>query len=201
MLNSYPNQPGVYCFKNIINDKVYIGSTQCLYNRLNQHLKNKDSNQHLQNAIKHYGINSFCITYQVLKTSDQALCLEQMLLDYIFKLKISCYNIASTVGGGKVRVCYKNHKQLSEAGGSSKSKNKYGLNVFQPDTIYSFSSGVEASYFIKVSTGNICYSCKNVKPYNSELGRWLFSDVSIEDLKFKFNNLTQKEIKGHLKYL
>ncbi len=34
-----PQQPGTYCFHNIINSKVYVGSAQCLFTRINNHLK------------------------------------------------------------------------------------------------------------------------------------------------------------------
>ncbi len=192
----FPKQPGVYCFKNTVNNKVYIGSAQCLYTRINRHLKNQNSNPHLQNAIKHYGINTFCITYQVLETKKQALCLEQMLLDYIFKLSISCYNIADKAAGGCVGT-KENHQKLSELGGGSNAKVRFALEVNNVNKIHTFKSSYEAANFTGVTPGNISASCKNAKPENSESGRWLLSDISIDDLKAKFNTLTKAEIKGY----
>jgi group I intron endonuclease len=190
----FPKQPGVYCFKNTVNNKVYIGSAQCLYTRINMHLKAKYSNRHLQSAIKYYGIDSFCITYQVLETKEQALCLEQMLLDYIFKLSINCYNIADKVSGGCIGT-KENHRKLSYTNKGYNAKVRYALEVNSPNKIYTFKSSYEAANFTGVPQGRVPYSCKNAKPYNGS-GRWLFSDISIDDLKAKFNNLTKKEIKG-----
>jgi group I intron endonuclease len=191
----FSKQPGVYCFKNTVNNKVYIGSAQCLNARINKHLKARDSNPHLQNAIGHYGIDSFCITYQVLETKEEALCLEQMLLDYIFKLNISCYNIANKVSGGCVGT-KENHRKLCSKGNGSKAKVRYSLEVNNPEIIYTFKSSYEAEAFTKVLNKYISTACKTASPCNSELGRWLFSDVSKADLINKFNNLTKAQIKG-----
>jgi group I intron endonuclease len=182
----FPKQAGVYCFKNTVNNKIYIGSAQCLHTRINNHLKNQSSNPHLQNAIKHYGINTFCITYQVLKTKEEALCLEQMLLDYIFKLNIDCYNISISATDGKVLADYSNHGLSCEKGGGCKAKITYGLEVNNPEQIQFFKSKYEAAKITKVFQGEVHKSCKNIKPTNGQ-GRWLFSDVSIEDLQTKFN--------------
>jgi hypothetical protein len=59
--------------------------------------------------------------------------------------------------------------KICEKGGGSKAKVRYALEVSS--------------------------SCKTAKPENGN-GRYLFSDVSIDDLKAKFNNLTKAEIKG-----
>jgi group I intron endonuclease len=175
----YPNYPGAYCFWNKISNKIYVGSALNLNNRINNHLKAKNSNQHLQNAIRHYGINSFCITYQVLETKEEALCLEQMLLDYIFKLNIPKYNLSANASGGA----------------GLNSLLIYALNVEKPKNTYIFKSRLEAKTFTKVSRINIWRSCKDAQPENGD-GRWLFSDISEKDLIYKFNNLKQKEIKG-----
>jgi predicted GIY-YIG superfamily endonuclease len=149
---SPPKQPGVYCFKNTVNNKVYIGSAQCLYTRINQHHKDRGSSPHLQNAIKHYGIDSFCITYQVLETKEEALCLEQMLLDYIFKLNIDCYNI-SKIAIGILLGDYSGHnKHLA--------KPVYALEVNNSDTLHTFKSSNKAAEVTKVNRGNVSASCK-----------------------------------------
>ncbi len=54
---------GIYCIKNKINSKIYVGKTKNLYGRKYQHigqLKNgKHANKHLQFAFNKYGIDNF----------------------------------------------------------------------------------------------------------------------------------------------
>lgn len=60
-----PHKPikGVYCIKNKVNNKIYIGSSVNIYYRLARHisglkLKNHH-NEHLTNAVHKYGIDNF----------------------------------------------------------------------------------------------------------------------------------------------
>jgi hypothetical protein len=101
------------------------------------------------------------------------------MLDYLFKNNIPKYNLSSNAYGGD----------------GYNAKVRYALEVNNPSNIYIFKSAHSAKNFTRVLCGNISLSCKNAKPYNG-LGRWLFSDISINDLKVKFNNLTQTNIKG-----
>ena len=192
----FPKLPGVYCFKNSINNKVYIGSAQCLSARINNHINNRNSNPHLQNAIKKHGLKVFNIAYVTTKTHAEALMQEQLILDYLFQNDVPKYNLSLSATGGKTLADYSNHAKISEKGGGSNSKVRFALEVKDPSSIYSFKSSYEAAEFTKVPRSKIPYSCKNAKPENSESGRWLFSDVSIDDLKTRFNNLTRAEIKG-----
>lgn len=54
---------GIYCIKNKINSKLYIGKTINLYRRKYQYIGelkgNKHKNKHLQYAFKKYGIDNF----------------------------------------------------------------------------------------------------------------------------------------------
>jgi group I intron endonuclease len=60
---------GIYCIKNIINNKVYIGSSINLNGREYKHFwmlkKNKHDNQFLQNSFNKYGEKSF--VFEVLE--------------------------------------------------------------------------------------------------------------------------------------
>jgi hypothetical protein len=182
-------QPGTYCFLNTINNKVYVGSAQCLNTRINHHLKGLHSNPLLQNALKKYGLKAFNITYVITETHAEARMQEQLLLDYIFQNNVPKYNLSPVAGGGKTLINYSNHNSQSR-------KIYYALEVNNSNNIYTFESGYEANKFTNVLRSSISDSCKKGKPYNSESGRWLFSDVSINNLKAQLNNLTQKEIKG-----
>ena len=61
---------GIYKIINIINNKVYIGSSKNIYKRIMSHfqelIKGSHQNKHLQNSFDKYGINSFKV--EILKT-------------------------------------------------------------------------------------------------------------------------------------
>lgn len=53
---------GIYCIKNIINNRVYIGSSCNLYKRFNAHYNELNKNIHVNKAL-----NNFCIKYGIDK--------------------------------------------------------------------------------------------------------------------------------------
>lgn len=64
---------GIYCIKNTVNDKVYIGKAKNIYNRIRSHKynlrkKSKDENRHLINAWYKYGEDVFI--YTILEEFD-----------------------------------------------------------------------------------------------------------------------------------
>lgn len=61
---------GIYCIKNTVNNKIYVGKSINIYKRIKQHItqlnhKSKDENYHLIQAWHKYSRNSF--TYEVLE--------------------------------------------------------------------------------------------------------------------------------------
>ncbi len=57
------NTSGIYAIRNMINEKVYIGSSTNMYRRRSKHFSylrnNRHCNNHLQNAWNKYGENNF----------------------------------------------------------------------------------------------------------------------------------------------
>lgn len=58
------NKCGIYCIKNTVNNKVYIGKAKNIYARIRNHIyalkvKSKDENRHLINAWYKYGEENF----------------------------------------------------------------------------------------------------------------------------------------------
>lgn len=76
---------GIYCIISTIDNRLYIGSTQCFKRRFSEHLKsltdNTHNNSHLQNFVNKYGIDS--IKFYVLEITDldSLLIKEQYYLD------------------------------------------------------------------------------------------------------------------------
>jgi group I intron endonuclease len=72
--------PGVYCWRNRINGKVYVGSAaHSLALRRRSHVKElrggRHANRHLQNAWNHYGFGVF--VFKVLERCPAELCVER----------------------------------------------------------------------------------------------------------------------------
>lgn len=64
-LNKYDlNKCGIYCIRNLINNKVYIGKSYNIYSRIASHIyeltvRSKNENRHLINAWHKYGKENF----------------------------------------------------------------------------------------------------------------------------------------------
>lgn len=140
-------RPGIYCFINTINGKVYIGSSKDLDKRIKQHIKGKGSN-HLYNSICAYGLDAFIIkTWEIDATPENLLLVEQIVIDELGlfdkkgkPIKRLTYNIACKTGGNPGGT-KERQKELCEAAGGSKAKPFYiksleGLVVMQCESTY-----------------------------------------------------------------
>lgn len=81
--DKFDDFPGIYIIKNIKNDKIYVGESLNIKNRLYQHCYG--GNQVIQKAIKKYGIDNFFVYVEYLPsfTKEDLLNVEeQLILDY-----------------------------------------------------------------------------------------------------------------------
>ena len=86
---------GIYQIRNLVDNKIYIGSSKSLYQRLRRHLnnlrKNKHDNQHLQNAFNKYGESSFIFEIVEFCNLSEQYEVEQYWINNFFG--DNCYNI------------------------------------------------------------------------------------------------------------
>jgi group I intron endonuclease len=76
---------GIYSITNIMNGKIYYGSTHNYYKRKKRHLRilrqGKHHNRHLQAAFNLYGVNSFVFRFELSVFEPFLLFIEQIYLD------------------------------------------------------------------------------------------------------------------------
>lgn len=99
---------GIYKIENLINGKVYIGSSSVLYYRLCRHLntlrKNTHPNKHLQSAWNIYNESNFSITILEITIKDKDFLLNRedfYLSHYKSYLRENGYNIFEKGTSGK----------------------------------------------------------------------------------------------------
>ena len=88
---------GIYCIKNIANNKCYIGSSTHIYYRLRRHksdlIRHVHANPILQNAYNKYGADSFVVSIIEECVEDIVLEKEQYYIDTLLPV----YNITREV--------------------------------------------------------------------------------------------------------
>jgi group I intron endonuclease len=118
------NGSGIYCIRNIKNDKIYIGQSTNIASRFREHrsnLKNnRHGNQHLQNSWNKYGELNF--SFEILEKCDikDLDDREQYFIKY-YKSNIKNYGYNYESGGHKNKMLSddtkkkisKNHKNVS----------------------------------------------------------------------------------------
>lgn len=94
---------GIYKITNIVNNKIYVGSSNDLSYRKSMHFSglkcNKHFNQHLQNSYNKHGKDSF--VFEIIEECQDCENIKELLLSreqYYFDTLLPQYNILSTAG-------------------------------------------------------------------------------------------------------
>ena len=93
-------ESGIYCITNIIDNRIYIGSTQCFKRRFSEHSRsfsdNTHNNPHLHKFVNKYGIDSikFYIVQMILIKTLISVKLQELLLIIIDNLQKKILNIS-----------------------------------------------------------------------------------------------------------
>lgn len=119
---NHKGKSGIYCIKNIVNNKVYVGKAKCIYRRIKNHVtllntKSSDENRYLINAWHKYGKDNF--EYSVLEYTETVdSVLQEREIFWIKKLNALNrdigYNLREDSSGGLI-VSEETRKRLSIA--------------------------------------------------------------------------------------
>lgn len=95
--------PAIYKITNIVNGRVYVGSTKNYRERRTRHFyelrHNTHCNQRLQNAFNKYGEDNFKIEMLTPVTPDEMLWMEQNFIDWLDSANRNVgYNICKIAG-------------------------------------------------------------------------------------------------------
>ena len=92
---------GIYQIRNLINNKLYIGSSNNLRTRKNSHLNelvnDKHYNKYLQKSFNKYGEQNFIFEVIEFCEPEERIEIEQYWLDKFYN-KNTCYNIQPIAG-------------------------------------------------------------------------------------------------------
>lgn len=112
-------QCGIYCIRNLANNKVYIGKSKNIYSRIHTHiifLRNncKDENPHLQNAWNKYGEYFFeYFVLEFLEPNEQLVAERELYWMKIYNSLENGYNLRSD-SDSKMIVHEETSKKISE---------------------------------------------------------------------------------------
>lgn len=134
---------GIYKITNLINNKIYIGSSNHCIHRKSQHFSDlkyqKHCNKYLQRAYNIYGKENFLFEILEFCEPNQLLILEQK---YIDQLKPE-YNVGSVVGGdtlsnhpNKVEICLKISNTLKKRFANMTKEERSAKSRMSPEEIH-----------------------------------------------------------------
>ena len=162
LINYYnnANKIGVYCIRNQVNNKIYIGSTKKSFSsRKNRHQrelrKNIHYNEHLQNAWNYYKEENFSFEILFICSSEESEKFEGEFIKLYSSNKRECgYNIASVSSyrfGYNMSDNHNNEKSLRK---KERAVNLNGLTTNE--------RGISKSFKVYDINGNF------IEEYNSE---------------------------------
>lgn len=116
---------GIYCIRNLINNKVYIGQSLNVKQRIRQHRSqlnvNKHTNSYLQRSVNKYGLSNFEFTILKECTIEETDKLEKYYIDkYDSMNELYGYNLE---GGGNL------NKIISDEAKNNLSKSHIGIKL------------------------------------------------------------------------
>lgn len=106
----YYNNKGVYIIKNIINNKVYVGSTYVKFSERYRSHRNRLKRQvhhspHLQNSWNKYGEDNFSfVPIEILEDNEEITLREEYWINY-YNAVMDGYNVTALIEGRRIKKC------------------------------------------------------------------------------------------------
>ena len=178
---------GIYQIRNIVNNKIYIGSSKDIIKRFNNHTwllrNNKHNNLHLQHSWNMHGANSFVFEILLLCEEFELLRYEQWYLDNVVRWKHD-YNISKFVV-----ACFRGRNHTDRA------KNKISKKLTGRKLTKETKNKMSTS-----KSGEQCYNSKLTKSVVATIREmYLTNDYTQKELG-KIFNVPQSSISGIVNY-
>ncbi len=190
LINYYgnTNKTGIYCIKNLANNKYYIGSTKTSFSiRKNKHLrllrKNKHYNEHLQNAWNYYGEENFSFEILIICEPNECEKYEGKTIElYSSNKRKFGYNIACVSS-------YRYKYNISETHNNEKSLRKINKGLIV-NGLNTNEKGLPKPFKIYDLNGNFIREYNSAKEYseiNNVKARGTLSGI-LKKRKLKYGN-------------
>lgn len=188
---------GIYCIRNILNNKTYIGSSKDIQNRKVDHFhrlnKNIHPNNHLQKSYNKYCKENFLFEIVEICSIDNLLIREQYYID-LLKPK---YNIRQKAESNLGTKWSEEAKRKASIKQTKECRERWGISIIclhEDGILYCrFDSIAQAAEHFNTSTGNILQILKGQKKsYN----KFIFIRESEYD-----KNKDYKVVRNYGKYL
>lgn len=198
------NKIGVYQIRNIINDKVYVGSSKDIYKRKKQHfsslIQNKHENNKLQKSFNKYGLKNF--KFEVLETlSDikELINTEQYWIDKLNSVK-NGYNIQPFAGCIKITEDIK-QRMIENHADFSGNKNPSSKSVVRLEDGVIYSTMKEACENNNIKhISSLCLACYS-KNHIAGKYHWLTLEDYKKTTKDNISKIINKPCKNSKKVI
>jgi len=191
------NQSGIYCIINKINNKKYIGQSISVLERMEDHKRRLNLNQHyniyLQRAWNKYGENNFLFDVLEFCEIEELNNKEKYYIEQ-FNTYDNSYGYNLTLGGDGIGI----RKEESIEKQVNTYISKYGIKIYQidlnGDVIKEWDNISEAARFYNVDVTSI-HKCLVKKAKTCKGYIWIYKDDYCNfDIEFYINKFYKRPI-------
>lgn len=190
---------GIYCIRNIINNKVYIGKAKDIYLRIKDHITSLNTknlnreNQHFINAWYKYGKNNFeYFVLEYLELNDELISKRELFWQLYYQSNNPDKGYNKRLDSSTKMICHEStRKKISEAQ-TNRFKNQYEKDKLSKQMILFWKNNPE----IKKQMSNKISKLKQKYIFHkcNEEGSIIESFNTMEDIILKYPNYKWQNI-------